>query len=72
MDFSRQEYWSVLSFPTLGNLPDSGIEPVSLVSLALVSRFFIAESPGKLHLSYFLPLFVNTLVRSEPGAWCLA
>ena len=30
--FSRQEYWSGLPFPTLGDLPDPGIEPMSLVS----------------------------------------
>ena len=27
MGFSRQEYWSWLSFPSPGNLPDPGIEP---------------------------------------------
>ena len=27
--FSRQEYWSGLPFPSLGDLPDSGIEPGS-------------------------------------------
>ena len=29
MDFPRQEYWSGLLFPTLGDLPDPGIKPVS-------------------------------------------
>ena len=29
MKFSRQEYWSGLSFPTPGSLPDSGTEPRS-------------------------------------------
>ena len=29
MGFSRQEYWSGLPFPSLGNLPDQGIEPTS-------------------------------------------
>ena len=38
--FSRQEDWSGLPFPTLGDLPDPGFEPVSLVSLALAGRFF--------------------------------
>ena len=37
MGFSRQEYWSGLSFPTPGGLPDSGIEPVSPASPALKS-----------------------------------
>ena len=30
MGFSRQEYWSGLSFPSPGDLPDPGIEPGSL------------------------------------------
>ena len=29
MGFPRQEYWSGLPFPSLGDLPDPGIEPVS-------------------------------------------
>ena len=29
MEFSRQEYWSVLPFPSPGNLPDPGIKPGS-------------------------------------------
>ena len=32
MGFPRQEYWSGLPFPSPGDLPDSGIEPASLVS----------------------------------------
>ena len=40
MEFSRQECWSGLSCPPLGYLPDAGIKPVSLTSLALAGRFF--------------------------------
>ena len=29
MGFSRQEYWSGLTFPSPGDLPDPGIEPRS-------------------------------------------
>ena len=29
MEFSRQEYWSGLPFPSPGDLPDPGTEPVS-------------------------------------------
>ena len=29
MEFSRQECWSGLPFPSPGNLPDPGIEPLS-------------------------------------------
>ena len=55
MGFSRQEYWTVLPFPQRKgdqrsppeDLPDPGIELVSLVSPALTARFFIFELPGK-------------------------
>ena len=30
MEFSRQEYWSELQFPSPGDLPHQGIEPRSL------------------------------------------
>ena len=29
MEFSRQEYWSGLPFPSLGDLPNPGVEPRS-------------------------------------------
>ena len=35
MGFSRQEYWSGLPFPPLGDLPDPGVEPMSPASRAL-------------------------------------
>ena len=42
--FPRQEYWSVLPFPSPGDLPDPEIEPVSP---AVTGRFFTTEPPGK-------------------------
>ena len=56
MEFSRQEYWSGLPFPSPGDLSNPGIKPTSFVSLALADRFFTTLPPGK-------PL---TLLR-----WCL-
>ena len=44
MGFSRQEYWSELLFPPPGNLPDSGIEPTSLMSPALEGEFFTTST----------------------------
>ena len=38
--FSKQEYKSELSFPTLGDLPDPVIEPESPASSAFAGRFF--------------------------------
>ena len=32
MGFSRQEYWSGLPCPSLGDLPNPGIEPESLAA----------------------------------------
>ena len=40
MEFSKQEYWSVLPFPPPGDLPHPGIEPMSLMSPALSGSFF--------------------------------
>ena len=51
MEFSRQEYWSRFQFPTSGDLPKPGIEPVSP---ALAVRFFTTESPGKPHRVTYL------------------
>ena len=42
--FFRQEYWSGLPFPSPGDLPDPGTEPVSPV---LVGGFFTTEPLGK-------------------------
>ena len=40
MGFSRQEYWSGLLCPRLGDLPSPGNEPAPLVSPSLTGRFF--------------------------------
>ena len=40
MGFSRQEYWSRLSFPPPGDLPNPGIEPESFVPPELAGGFF--------------------------------
>ena len=51
--FSRQENWSGLLCPPPGDLPDPGIEPASLTSSRLASRFFTTwhhspwNSPGQ-------------------------
>ena len=50
MGFSRQEYWSGLPFPSVGDLPDPGIEPKSS---ALTGRFFTAAPPRKPYTMYF-------------------
>ena len=65
MGFSRQEYWSGLPFPTLGDLPHSGIEPVSP---ALAGGLFITEPPGKPPWSPHHPSKVaDTAARRNPN-----
>ena len=44
MGFPRQEYWSGLPFPPTGDLPNPGIEPVSLMSPELAGRFFTTST----------------------------
>ena len=44
MGFPKQEYLSGLPFPSPGDLPHPGIEPMSP---ALAGGFFITEQPGK-------------------------
>ena len=44
MGFPRQEYWSGLPFPSPGDLPYPGIEPLSP---ALAGEIFTTEPPGQ-------------------------
>ena len=47
MEFSKQEYWDGVPFPTPGALPNPGIKPQSPVSPALAGGFFTTELPWK-------------------------
>ena len=44
MEFPRQEHWTGLPFPPPGDLPDPGMEPESLRSPALASRFLTTST----------------------------
>ena len=44
MEFSRQEYWSAVPFPSPGDLPDPGIKPGSPT---LQADALPSEPPGK-------------------------
>jgi len=50
--FSRQEYWSGLPFPSAGDFPNLGIEPI-----ALAGGGFTTEPSGK-------PKYVDYLLRN--------
>ena len=45
LGFLRQEYWSGVSFPSPGDLPNPGVKPSSLMSLA--GEFFTTEPQGR-------------------------
>ena len=47
MGFSRQEHWSGVPFPSLGEIPDPGIKPESLTSPALADSFFTSQEDGE-------------------------
>ena len=56
VEFSRQEYWSGLPFPSPGDLPNPGIEPKSP---ALQADTLPSEPPGKPAWNSYLPWFKN-------------
>ena len=64
MGFSRQEYCTGLPCPPPGDLPNPGIEPVSLMSPPLAGAFFTPEPPGKPSLGIFFMYFANL-------QWCV-
>ena len=61
VEFSRQEFWSGLPFPTPGHLPDPGIELTSLVHASLRGGFFTTVPHGK-PSTLSVPLFKNSCV----------
>ena len=64
MGFSRQEYWSGLSSPSPGALPDPRIRLHTPASPALAGRFFTTELLGKL-LAYRWLFFFWDLARKR-------
>ena len=45
MEFSRQEYWSRLPFPSPGDLPNPGIKPTFLAPPTLAGGFYANVPP---------------------------
>ena len=54
--FFRQEYWNGLLCPPPGDLPYSGIKPMSLKSPALTDRFFITSATWETQYQVWTPL----------------
>ena len=63
MGFSRQEYWSGLLFPSPGDLPHPGIEPVSLMPPALAGGVFATSTTWEVPSVVYICVYkTNTLI----------
>ena len=58
MGFPRQEYWSGLPFPSPGDLPDPGIEPMSP---ALAGRFFTTSATWEAQEGTYCPVISSSM-----------
>ena len=54
VEFSRQEYWSGLTFPTPGDLAELWIKPVSLVSPTLSGAFFTTSATWEAQIPFII------------------
>ena len=66
MGFSRQEYWSGFSCPPPGDIPNPGVEPVSLMSPALAGSFFTTNATWEAithSLGYFILVSYAALLK---------
>ena len=73
-EFSRQEYWSYwsgLTFPPPGDLPDPGIKLTFLASPALAGGFFTTLPPGKPQL-HATQLKIVCITRSGLEIMCFS
>ena len=77
MGFSRQEYWRELACPLPRDLPNSGIESMSLISPALASRFFTTSAkrlktrsfPNCLGRQQYSGLKARYYILHRPSPW---
>ena len=64
MGFPRQEYWSGLPFPSAGDLPDPGTEPMSPAwQVDLLPLSHLGISKCKIEKCYFLFSYENTAIH---------
>ena len=66
MEFSKQEYWSGLSFPSPGDLPDPEIEPSSP---ALARRFFTTWATQVLGVKWKVSFILDAGNWGREGCW---
>ena len=61
MEFSGQECWRGLSFPSPEDLPNPGVKPTSPASCALADGFYTTVPPGQ-PIVDFSAMNLNTFV----------
>ena len=72
MEFSRQEYWSGLPFPSPGDLPDPGIEPSSPALWAdSLYRLLHKGSPKREGIYVYISL-IHFIVQQKLTQHCKA
>ena len=70
LGFSRQEFWSRLLFPSLEDLPDPGIKPVSPSLMAVLQVYYLpAKPPGKLLKEPKMILARMIWIGTNPVMW---
>ena len=66
MGFCRQEYWSGLPCPSPVDLPNPGMEPMSLTSPSLAGGFFITTATWEA-LKIYRPSLINKKEARKEG-----
>ena len=69
MGFSKREYWSGWPCPPLGDLPNPGIEPISLMFPALVGGFFTTNATCKAPSRVQLPSIFKCSLHFSNVVW---
>ena len=71
MEFSRQEYWSGLPCPPPWDLPDPGIDPVSLTSNLNANAGSLSLAPPEKSriTAYSKASLVAQMVKNPPAVW---
>ena len=67
MEFSRQDYWSGLPFPSPGDLPDPGIKPATVSLLHWQTVALPLAPPGKPTLVLTEVICLSGMRRYYPG-----
>ena len=68
MGFSKQEYWSGLPFPTAGNLPNPGMEPLSPACPALAGEL-LSHLGSPVINKYLLSVAHRTIWWTKHFTW---